>query len=66
MHDISGTFYYNQATVVTNEPGKIKIDVPNKTGSNTVEVIIKPTGGTSIAKTGKVDKANNPNQIFGM
>nr|CZS71237.1 aggregation promoting factor [Lactococcus lactis] len=64
MHDIRGTFYYNQATVGTNEPGKIKIDVPIKAGSNTVEVIIKPTGGTSIAKTGKVDKANNPNQIF--
>ena len=64
MHDISGTFNYNQATVETNEPGKIKIDVPIKAGSNTVEVIIKPTGGTSIAKTGKVDKANNPNQIF--
>lgn len=61
---ISGTFFYNQATITTDEPGKTVIDVPTKDGIHHADIIIKPTGGTDIAKTGKFDKVNNPNQIF--
>ena len=62
--NINGTFYYNQATITTNTPGETTIIVPTKDGHKEKDIIIKPTGGTDIAKTGKFDKANNPTQIF--
>lgn len=64
MENISGTFGYNQSTITTNVPGETTIDVPTKDGSNTEKIIVKPTGGNDIAKAGRFDKVNNPNQIF--
>lgn len=63
---LMGHFYYNQATITTNTPGETTIIVPTKDGHKEKNIIIKPTGGTDIAKTGKFDKANNLLKFSGM
>ena len=64
VENISGTFFYNQATIETNTPGETTIDIPTKDGPNHADIIVKPTGGSDIAKEGHFDKVNNPNQIL--
>lgn len=64
VENISGTFFYNQATITTNTPGETTIVVPQKDGPHNHDIIVKPTGGTDIAKAGRFDKASNPSKIY--
>ncbi|MCH4168458.1 MAG: Cna B-type domain-containing protein [Streptococcaceae bacterium] len=61
---ISGSFNYSQSSIKTNEPGKIIIDVPTKSGTDTHEIVVKPKGGADISKAGRTNSASNPTKVF--
>ena len=61
--DIEGTFHYNQGKMNVTEPGKTEIVIPTTTGTRSQPVIVNPTGGTDISKSGKIDSATNGKNV---
>ncbi|MFD2728656.1 SpaA isopeptide-forming pilin-related protein [Enterococcus camelliae] len=61
--DIEGTFHYNQGKMNVTEPGKTEIVIPTTTGTPSQPVIVNPTGGTDISKSGKIDSATNGKNV---
>ncbi len=58
-HDtISGDFTYTQKIDSQTTTGSQVIDIPTKDGPKTTNIIVNPTGGSDIAKTGAVSKDN--------
>ncbi|MGX7048795.1 aggregation-promoting protein [Lactococcus piscium] len=62
--DINGSLSFSQSLDKTNSPGPTTIDIPTKDGEVKANIVIKPNGGNDISKAGRLDKANNPNQVF--
>ncbi|HIW88771.1 MAG TPA: Cna B-type domain-containing protein [Candidatus Ligilactobacillus excrementipullorum] len=62
-NNVHGTFNYNHAQINVTEPGKTTIDVPTTSGPQKTEVIVNPTGGNDIAKSGTVSPAKNPQNV---
>ncbi|MFW8054358.1 Cna B-type domain-containing protein [Vagococcus fluvialis] len=61
--NIKGTFNYNQAKINVTEPGQTTIIVPTTSGDQKVDIIVNPTGGNDIAKSGTVSPAKNPKSV---
>ena len=61
--NIKGTFNYNQAKINVTEPGQTTIIVPTTLGDQKVDIIVNPTGGNDIAKSGTVSPAKNPQSV---
>ena len=61
--NIKGTFNYNQAKINVTEPGQTTIIVPIISGDQKVDIIVNPTGGNDIAKSGTVSPAKNPKSV---
>ncbi|MDT2879643.1 Cna B-type domain-containing protein, partial [Lactococcus lactis] len=61
--NIKGTFNYNQAKINVTEPGQTTIVVPATSGDHKVDIIVNPTGGNDIAKSGTVSPAKNPQSV---
>ena len=61
--NIKGTFNYNQAKINVTEPGQTTIIVPTTSGDQKVDIIVNPTGGNDIAKSGTVSPAKNPQSV---
>ena len=58
-HDtISGEFTYTQKIDSETTAGSQTIDIPTTDGVKTTSIIVNPTGGNDIAKTGTVSKDN--------
>ena len=58
-HDtISGEFTYTQKIDSKTTAGSQTIDIPTTDGVKTTSIIVNPTGGNDIAKTGTVSKDN--------
>ncbi|MFT9266300.1 SpaA isopeptide-forming pilin-related protein [Oenococcus sp.] len=62
--DISGTFNYNQSQINVTVPGKTTIDIPVKSGNDTTNIVVNPTGGHDISKAGSLPSGPNPKQVF--
>ncbi|WP_166434807.1 Cna B-type domain-containing protein [Weissella paramesenteroides] len=60
---VKGTFNYSQAKLNVTEPGQTTIDIPTTSGEQKVDVIVNPTGGNDIAKSGTVSPAKNPQSV---
>ena len=61
--NIKGTFNYNQAKINVTEPGQTTIIAPTTSGDQKVDIIVNPTGGNDIAKSGTVSPAQNPQSV---
>ena len=61
--NIKGTFNYNQAKINVTEPGQTTIIAPTTSGDQKVDIIVNPTGGNDIAKSGTVSPAKNPKSV---
>ena len=61
--NIKGTFNYNQAKINVTEPGQTTIIVPTTSGDQKDDIIVNPTGGNDIAKSGTVSPAKNPQSV---
>ncbi|MFT8469792.1 MAG: SpaA isopeptide-forming pilin-related protein [Oenococcus sp.] len=62
--DISGTFNYNQSQINVNVPGTNTIDIPVKSGDQTTNIVVNPTGGHDISKAGSLSSGPNPKQAI--
>ncbi|MCT0509479.1 Cna B-type domain-containing protein, partial [Lactococcus cremoris] len=63
IENIKGTFNYNRAKINVTEPGQTTIIVPTISGDQKVDIIVNPTGGNDIAKSGTVSPAKNPQSV---
>ena len=61
--NIKGTFNYNRAKINVTEPGQTTIIVPTTSGDQKDDIIVNPTGGNDIAKSGTVSPAKNPQSV---
>ncbi|MCJ1988870.1 collagen binding domain-containing protein [Lactococcus piscium] len=63
VSDIDGVFNYSRSKIKSTVPGKTEIKIPLTSGVQSQPIIIKPTGGDNIKKTGAFDKNPNPSKI---
>ncbi|MDN6900642.1 SpaA isopeptide-forming pilin-related protein [Oenococcus sicerae] len=64
VSDVSGTFDYNQSQINVTVPGKTTIDIPVKSGNQTTNIVVNPTGGDDISKAGSLSASANPKQVI--
>lgn len=62
--DIKGTFNYNQSKINVTVPGETTIDIPVKSGEQTTNIVVNPTGGDDISKSGHTSSSSNPKQVI--